>query len=320
MQEDATRSTPSILTGWRYRALVVTIVLSALGYLLFSIGGGWHDVMQGMREVGAWGVTLCLLLSLVNYGLRFVRWNHYLVALGHRVPILCNLRIYIAGFALTTTPGKAGESLRSVFLKRHGVCYRRSLGALVAERLSDVISVAALATWGLGSYPPARPFMIGLACLIACVLLALQSTALLRRIEDGAMACLPKKLGKSVRFMIELILSIRTCFRLQSLLYGIALGIVAWGAEAVAFYYLLGYLGCAISLPIATFIYCFAMLVGGLTFLPGGLGGSEVALLKLLTLNGASTSVAVVATIVIRITTLWFSVILGLCMLPRRAD
>ena len=104
------------LAGWRFKALIITIILSVVGYFLFSLWGGWNDVLRATREVGLKGIAVALLLSLVNYGLRFVRWDAFLRVLGqNHIPFIPNLRIYLAGFALTTTPGKAGEAFEAFF-------------------------------------------------------------------------------------------------------------------------------------------------------------------------------------------------------------
>ena len=61
------------------------------------------------------------------------------------------------------------------------------------------------------------------------------------------------------------------------------------------------------------------MLIGAISFLPGGLGGAEVTMTALLMLNGMDNGAAVAATLLIRLTTLWFAVVLGLLvMLPAR--
>jgi hypothetical protein len=43
-----------------------------------------------MAPVEATGMAVLLAMSLVNYGLRVVRWQMYLGALGHRVPEVVN--------------------------------------------------------------------------------------------------------------------------------------------------------------------------------------------------------------------------------------
>ncbi len=88
-------------------------------------------------------------------------------------------------------------------------------------------------------------------------------------------------------------------------------------AEAVGFYILLNLLSLNIPLDLAVSIYAVSLLIGAITFLPGGLGGVEVAMIQLLMLAGAEPSAAATATILIRMSTLWFSVLLGLLATPK---
>lgn len=305
----------TILSGWRFRALLLIVLLSAAGYLAFSLWGGWHEVVAAIVRVGFIGTAIALMLSLVNYGLRFVRWQKYLALLGHRVHAPESLRIYIAGFGLTILPGKAGETIRSVFLKNHGISYPESLAAYFSDQFSNLISMLLLVSIGLWVYPPAKPVVVILAALIVAGLLVLQQTKLLKAIETFAKNRLPARVGKLVEHGIEIVLHSGRCFRLPMLLYGITLGLVAWGAEGVAFYYIMHVLGSDLSLPIALFIYAFSMLVGAFSFLPGGLGGTEATMVTLLILNHVAQPQAVAATVLIRLATLWFAVALGVIAL-----
>lgn len=307
------------LAGWRFTAMIVTIILTVIGYLLFTLWGGWRDVVDAVVKVGLWGMIVTLLLSLLNYWLRFLRWQMFLRVLGHRIPTLPSLQIYISGFALTTTPGKAGEALRSVFLKDYGMSYRQSFGAFLAERVSDLIAVLILASLGVFIYPAARPIVILVALVICLVLFTVQQESWLRAIERFAKKILPSRIAHLVEFFLEIMLAFRSCFRIEILMYGIVLGVIAWAAEGLGLYFLIHYMGGDhVTLLNAQFIYGFSLLIGAITFLPGGLGGTEVTMLQLLRLNGVASPVAVAITIVIRLATLWFSVILGLLALPKK--
>lgn len=312
--------TNTILSGWRFRALLLIVVLSAVGYLIFSIWGGWQEVVAAMARVGIMGTAIALMLSLVNYGVRFVRWQKFLALLGHRVYTPESLRIYIAGFGLTLLPGKAGEAIRSLFLKHHGVSYPESLAAFFSEHLSNLISMLLLVSIGLWVFPPAQPLVVILAALIVTGLVVLQQTKWLKVLRTLARNRLTGRLGKLVDHGLEIVLHSGRCFRLPILMYGIALGGVAWGAEAGAFYYIMHVLGSDLSLPTAIFIYAFSMLVGALSFLPGGLGGAEATMVTLLMLNNVAQPQAVAATVLIRLATLWFAVALGVfaLTLPER--
>jgi len=50
---------------------------------------------------------------------------------------------------------------------------------------------------------------------------------------------------------------------------------------------------------------------GALSFMPGGLGGDEAVMVGLLVWQGLDAADAVAATVIIRVTTLWFAVLLG---------
>jgi uncharacterized membrane protein YbhN (UPF0104 family) len=70
---------------------------------------------------------------------------------------------------------------------------------------------------------------------------------------------------------------------------------------------------------LALFILCFALVAGGASGLPGGLGVTEGGLAgMLILLAGLPQSTAAVATLLIRFCVLWFGVITGLLIVLAR--
>lgn len=304
------------LAGWRYRAVILSVVLSALAYLGFSLWGGWREVGAALAKVGVLGALIALLMSLLNYGLRFVRWQMYLSAMEHPVPWAASVRIYLAGFALTTTPGKAGEALRGVLLKPWGVPYAKSFAAFFSERLSDLLAVVLLALVGSLLYPQARPM------IVAGVLLVLMAYGLLsqRVLIERLAIRLPQQGGRLVglaRHLLHVLLEAQRCHRPSLLMGASLLSLIAWGAEAVAFYWILKWMGADIPIAFAVFVYALSMLAGALSFMPGGLGGAEAVMVALLVWKGMPSADAVAATLLIRLATLWFAVGIGGCILLR---
>ncbi len=295
------------------RAVLWSVVAAAVGYLGLSLWAGWREVVAAVVQVGPWVLLGLLALSLVNYLLRFMRWGRYLALLDAPVPWRVNLDAYFAGFALTTSPGKLGETLRSVLLKPHGVPPAASLAAFFAERASDLMSILVLAAIGLWSYAPARPVVGFALAFVAAALLLAQWTALIEAIDRWALARAGqgKRWAKLLSQLCEIVLHFRRCFSLPAMGMGLGLGVVAWLAEGVGFWWLLAALGHPLDLQTAVFIYAFAMLIGGLSFLPGGLGSSEAVMIALLSLHGLPEASAVTATLICRLATLWFAVALG---------
>ncbi|MFJ4142965.1 YbhN family protein [Pseudomonas sp. NPDC089734] len=304
------------LSGWRYRAVIASVVFSVLGYLGFSLWGGWQAVTQAMGEVGLSGLAIVLSMSVLNYGLRFMRWQTYLRVLGHPVAWQPSLNIYLAGFALTTTPGKAGEALRGVLLKRWGVPYPQSFAAFFSERLSDLFAIVSLALLGLLLYPQAQPLIVaGLGLVLPGMLLLSQ-----RRMLEWLAAVIPASghaLMNIVHHLLKVLLAAQQCHRWNIMLIASLLSLLAWAAEALALYWILGWMGADISLTFALFTYALAMLAGALSFMPGGLGGAEAVMIALLVFKGMPSADAVAATLLIRLATLWFAVGIGAVMLLR---
>ena len=304
-------------SGLPLRAVFWSVALAALGYLGLSLWAGWRDVVAAVVQVGPLFLIGLLGLSLSNYLLRFLRWAHYLRLLDAPVPWRINLKVYFSGFALTTSPGKFGEMLRSLLLQPHGVPSSASLAAFFAERVSDLLAILVLTAIGLWSYPPARP-IVGLA--LAAVLITLwlaQCTALIAAVDRWAGSRTQKWAGLLVK-LCEIVLHFRRCFSLSAISSGLLIGLVAWFAEGFGFWCLLGALGHPLPLTTAVFIYAFAMLVGALSFLPGGLGSSEAVMIGLLSLHGFPEAAAVTATLICRLATLWFAVGLGAFFLARQ--
>lgn len=309
-----------LLSGWRYRAVVLSVVGSALGYLGFSLWGGWHAVGAAVSEVGLLGIVIALFMSSVNYGLRFLRWQSYLKVLGHPMPWRPSLNIYLAGFALTTTPGKAGEALRGVLLKRWGVPYPQSFAAFFSERLSDLFAVVLLTLFGLSLYPEAMPMIVVGVALVMVGLLVLSQKRLIERLIERLTLMVPTEGGKVIgllRHLLQVLMHAQQCHRLRLMLGLTVLSVIAWSAEALAFDWILKWMGADIPLTFAVFVYALAMLAGAVSFMPGGLGGAEAVMVGLLVWKGMNSADAVAATVLIRLATLWFAVAIGALMLMR---
>lgn len=298
------------LSNWKYRVVILSVVFSAVGYLAFSLWGGWGAVSSAAAKVGVLGISVALLMSSLNYWLRFIRWQGYLKSFGHRVPWRDSLRIYLSGFALTTTPGKAGEALRGVLLKPWGVPFPQSFAAFFSERLSDLFAVVLLTLFGLSLYPGGRVLVIvGLSLVLMCLVFISQ-----RKLITSMAALISEQGGKIsglLRNLLKVLLEAQRCHKLGMLFSATILSIVAWSAEAFAFYYILNLMGAEISFEFAVFVYALSMLAGALSFMPGGLGGAEAVMVSLLVWKGLTSADAIAATILIRLATLWFAVVIG---------
>ena len=302
----------------KIKLLIVTLIISFIGYFLFILLGGFDNVISSLERVGLKGVFVALCLSSVNILLRFARWQYFLSVLGFHVPLKNSFRIYLAGFSLTTTPGKTGEILRSVFLKDYHVPFRKCVGAFLSERISDLLSVSLLAGIGVSVYKDVRVVLFSVLVVIFIIFMLIRNDSSLFWLSKNIKRLLFKRYAGGVEFIIESLVSFKSCFTGKVILTGVSFGVLAWGTESIALMYILHLLGYDIGLLTTAFIYGFSLVVGGITLMPGGLGGVEITMMELLVINAVPSSVAVAATLVIRLTSLWFSVFIGIIALPKK--
>lgn len=283
------------------------MIVAVLLYLGFTLWSGAGELWNSLLNVGYAGTVFVLALSLVNYALRFGRWQLYLKWLGFRVPPAQNARFFLASFAFTATPGKLGEAVRSIFLKPYGVPYRSSLSALFVERLLDLAAALIFASLGILAHSRYSLFVIIPVLGILFTLFVLNSQAL----RDVLRARLPSRAGS----VLDGLDAATTLSRGWPLVLGLMISLVGWGAEALAFHAVLRFMGESVPLMTSVGIYGLAITVGAISFLPGGLGGTEAVMIILLGVAGVSTADAGAATILFRFGTLWFAVIIGLALL-----
>jgi uncharacterized protein (TIRG00374 family) len=271
----------------------------------------FSEVSASIMQLGVTGWGVILGLSLVNYGLRFVRWQMYLSSLKTILPSMKSLTYYLAGFAFTTTPGKAGEMVRSIYLKRNGMAYVDSLAAFFSERLIDLVAMLLLASFAAMVFPdyqlPVIIFMLTIVFLMNIIHVKKFHSYL-----RSLIAYIKKEKVRSLGLrVVDLLASASILLKSAPLYIGVFLALIAWGAEGVAFFVILEALDIQTSLSLAVGIYSVSVVVGAISFAPGGLGGTEAAMVILLKLVGVETSEAVAATLICRLATLWFAVLVG---------
>ena len=311
-EPDGEEDASGLPEGWQ-RGLLYSIVGGAGLYLGLTLWSGADQIWQGLRAVSPLTLAGLLLLVLAGYLVRFGRWHWYLRHLGETVPWQDNLKAFLASFALTATPGKAGESVKAYFLKRSSnVDPARSLAGLFAERFTDVFSVVLVICVGLFSLPQGRWIVLGIGGVQIAGIALLQRPQWVRRGVLLPLARWPKA-RQWVRPVDNTLTDTSALLRPRVLLGGILLGGLPWIGEGVAMYVLFDALGAeAIVLHEAILIHAAATLFGAVTFLPGGLGGHEAASVSLSLLYGATQAQAVVATVLTRLLTLWLSILLGI--------
>lgn len=267
-----------------------------------------------------WQWTPVILgLTLSNYLLRFAKWEYYLRQIGVRgFPRRQSFLIFFAGLSMVITPGKVGEWLKCYLLKElTGTPFSRSAPIVIAERLTDGLAMALLATGGLVAFGIGWPVVVAMVLAAALIVALSQIPPLALGLLRVAQR-LP--LVSSFAYHLqEFYLSSRTLLSPKNLLLAVGLGFAAWLLECLALYLVLNGLGVTggwLLLIQGAFIFSVSQLAGALLLVPGGLGVVEGGMTGLVqVLLGLPKDLAATATLIIRLLTLWFGVSVGLVAL-----
>ncbi|MCC7516403.1 MAG: flippase-like domain-containing protein [Pseudomonadales bacterium] len=296
----------------KLRFLAYSILVAFVGY------GVWIGVSDGQRiyaavtQVGFSGLIFLCGLSLCNYLLRYLRWRYFLRVLGDVPDFVDGLYCYCAGFALATTPGKAGEAIRCwYFRERHGVEHAHSLAALLADRLTDLVAAVFLAAAALYYFEHFRWMSWAVPSVCLLVLLAVLYPAPWLYCSQHLARYVPARLKPFFIAAPLFFERANALFKPQVLCVGVLLGFISWSAEAWGFAWLAHQLGNTGHVAILMGVFSLAMIAG--VVVPGGLGGTEAAMAMLLMALGMGGSEALVVTILCRLATLWLSIALGVC-------
>lgn len=295
------------------------IAIAALLYVGGSLYAGIGEVSDALGGF-QWALYVpVLLLTAVNYGLRFWKWHYLTRRLGVRIPLGDNLVIFISGLAMVISPGKAGELLKPWLVRaRTGMPMAQTIPALVTERLTDGLACLALAAVSVSTYAGDRASYVFVPIAVVVVGLGILmheglSIAILRVLERlPLLSTVGHKLEEMYRAM-------RTCVAPVPLALTVLASLIAWFAECVGYMLIFRGFGVDASLDVSTFLYAFATVAGGA--MPGGLGVADGALVggAMQLVPGVSNATAVAAALLIRVATLWFGVVIGALALLKAA-
>ncbi|AKU92796.1 lysylphosphatidylglycerol synthase transmembrane domain-containing protein [Vulgatibacter incomptus] len=300
------------------RWALIGVAMGALLYLGFSL---WAGIPALASELSSFRLSLLLPivgLSLANYALRFAKWSYLLRRLGVRIDTRENASIFLAGLAMTITPGKAGELLKPYLVRQAtGDPLTKTVPALIAERGTDALAVVGLAAIGVTTYfaeGASALFAVGGVCVGGILFLSSRTLSLGTIRAMGRIPGLAKIEGR----LEELYVGMRTCLAPVPLALTLVLSAVAWGAEAVGYWLILEGFGVGgANLSVATFLYAFSSIAGAPS--PGGLGVADAALQEgaLHLVAGITRPQALGAALLCRLATLWLGVALGAVALLR---
>lgn len=286
---------------------VMALLYVAALVILDQRRGFSHYIPQALSQL-----PVVIALALASFAVRFVRWMLLCRWQGSTCQAGRGCLAYLSGFALTATPGKVGELIRIRYFSRLGVPPHLTFSAFVFERALDLVVVFLLACFSISD---PQLFYIALTFVLLFLLLVASLIAYPNVLTFCASECDDRGLLKFRGILQFLAVSMAGCriwLKPVPIVSSLALGFLAWSLTALAFVYLLNSLNIVVPSLVAFAIYPTAMLAGAASMVPGGVGSTEIAITAQLGMFGVPLDAALLAAVVVRIGTLWLSILCGL--------
>lgn len=277
--------------------------------LLFAVSR-FINSAAALEKFGAYPweqLSLILVLSLLYYLLKALRWQFLLRAVDIRLPLRRSLLLYLAGQWFAVTP--AGEFVRAYLLTRFGFSFSRGSAVVVVQVILDFLSLAIIGSISVIWYRELAMVVLPFTAILFLGTLAFayapsmgtgQRLSVLSRVRSHAGPKWRDFFQHSRQLMGWRCLFIGLDFGLLTVLVGAAVLLeVSLGYEIPA------------SLGQSAYIYSISQLVGGLSMLPHGLGAIEGTSVALFHYAGVDTAYAASATVLFRLATVGWGMILG---------
>jgi uncharacterized protein (TIRG00374 family) len=324
-----------VLAGLLFIIVVLIAVVAVTGVDALS---------EKLGDFLVWIFVPVFLLKCVNWALRYCQWRYFLGVLEVRtvrglgirpIPsldktmIICerdSAVLWLSGLALGISPGKLGELLKALVLKRlTGLDFSRGAPVVFVERLAASIAIIPLTTitllltrdtfdTGGVSLSYIRAVLVGVTIVLISGMVLFQNRPLALRVLDRI------KHWPGLRQMQGALYNLYTSgyelLKLHHLIPATLLSASGYTCDCIGFFLLLRGLGVEGGwrlLGQASFIMGFSVIVASISTLPGGAGGRELTMGSLLTsVIGLTKTDAGTATFLISLFQVWLGVLMGL--------
>jgi len=257
---------------------------------------------------------LPVILSLVFFGLvtKSFRQLILLRSIGIDISMKENFIIYFSGLSMQATPGGLGTMIKSQFIKKnYGHSLLKTMPVVLVERFHDLLSMITIITI-LSFFYQLIEIQIILAILIPILIISYLSVRQEKILVFFVNRLLNIKfLSKFIQNLVESQETLRALSSYKIMLSCWGISLFGLTLEAISIYYSFIAFNLDFGIIETTLITFTSMVIGAVSFIPGGIGLTEASLIGFLVLSKVELATASSLAIFIRLTTIWFATIVG---------
>jgi glycosyltransferase 2 family protein len=291
-------------------AIVISI---AIFYIMLATFADISTVSKYIHQLKFHFVLLILLSFSASIILRSIRQFLILRYIDINLSFRDNLVLYVAGLSMSITPLSLGQSIKSHYLlKNQRQPISKTLPIVLVERYYDVLALFSFTALfvALNNVTILRAPVISIGVLLAIVAAAVSSPKILATLVR--LASRTRLIRKFEKDFASSAVTLSILFSRDAMCTLWLLSIVGWFFEAVGIFLCFQSLGVNfLSFGLSTVFGFSATIFGALSFIPGGIGITEISFVKILSYYGLGVSTATAVILLVRLSSLWYSTVIG---------
>ncbi len=289
---------------------ILCAVIIVVFYTIFILFSDAEKFSSQLIKIDVLFVPLIIAVHVISLLVCSMRQKVLLDSLNIKLSLRQNILFQFAGYSMSITPGGMGELIKSHFLKKiHSKDYAKTIPVVFAEKYYNMLASALVITVMLFFR---NNFEIEVTVAVIWILL-IAALVIIRNQKVFPMRKIPQVWA--LKNVLESISSFSNTLVALSekkiFVKSFFLGTVAVFADAVAIYLCFLAFNINYSFIDSTLFVITSLAVGAISFLPGGVGVTELSMTGLLVKSGIIVSAALALTIFIRFMITWSTVVIG---------
>jgi len=294
-----------------FKKIISIVIITIIIYAIFLFISDLDKISDKILNFKLEFLPIIIGLVILSWIISYFRWIILLKNQNIHIRHSINFQIFLVGGALGITPGKIGELFKSQILKeKFNIPRTKTAPLFIVEKFLDLVSAMIVTIIGIWFIPE-----VGYLAIIGLVI----SLLLFKILTSKKLFNQTLNFLNRIRFLKKYLEPLSSSHEiLSAVLYNkkmfflLLLSIFYWITIGCAAFFVIEAFGFSVdSIVNIISTYSSSLIIGALSFIPGGIGIAEGSLIGLLTFQGIDVSEAVVIVVLIRIFTLWFSTITG---------
>jgi len=290
----------------------IVIFLITMFYVVVAFLSDFDKLISSFQNIQLIYLPLILVLVIISIFLKSERQRFLLRSISIDISMKDSFIIFNAGQSLLATPGSVGNVVKSyLFKEKFRIPFSKTIPVILVEKYYDMVGIISIIFLFL-IFRFDNNLIVPIITIIAIIIFV---TITIRNKElflivTGFLKKIPK-INKFAHDIIEANKTISFLTAKRQFFTGWSISVISWMIDATAVYFCFISFNLTFDILDTTLIGLTSLILGTLSFLPGGIGITEGSMIGLIIKHDVSLSIATALVMYVRLNTIWFSTFLG---------